>query len=274
MEEMQKITCIQDLINWNNSNSDKGARFLFRGMADKSYQLIPKLSRTENGEVVSEEVASKRREKLREYLTIRLPAYGFDFQGMGKIERTWKELFIAQHYGVPTQLLDFTRNPMTALFFACEQSPKKDGILFSVGIKAQEVKSKEEFNAAKPDYNIASYDLLAHGANPLGPYNLGGKHKFVVPPQLDNRIKSQDSVFCCFPPEQLTVTLEKQVSWEYEGGQVGEGMNWINSWVIPSSSKSSILQELNRIGINHSTLFPDVHGLGAFVTWKLFNIKD
>jgi len=270
----QTITSVQDLISWNNKHSVGEARFLFRGMANKEYQLIPKLSRGENGLIVSEDVAAKRREKLREYLTIRLAAYGFDFQSLDNLERAWKELFVAQHYGVPTQLLDFTRNPMTALFFACEQSPEKDGILYSIGIQSQKVKSKEEFNAKDPNYNIASYDLLAHGTHSLGPYNLGPKHKFVVPPQMDNRIKSQDSVFCCLPPEYLTVTLDEQISWEYEGGQVGVGMDWINRWIVPQNAKQSILEELNRIGINHSTLFPDVYGLGAFVTWKLFNIKD
>lgn len=270
----QSIKSVQDLISWNNSHSVGEARFLFRGMANKDFKLIPKISRGENGTIVSEQIAAKRREKLREYLTIRLSAYGFEFHGINMIERAWKELFIAQHYGVPTQLLDFTRNPMTALFFACEQLPNHDGVLYSIGIEAQKVKSKEDFNATDPNYNIASYDLLAHGKNSLGPYNLGPKHKFVVPPQVDNRIKSQDSVFCCFPPECLTETLEKQISWEYEGGQVGEGRDWINRWIIPKELKQPILEELNRIGINHSTLFPDVNGLGAFVTWKLFNIKD
>jgi hypothetical protein len=50
-------------------------------------------------------------------------------------------------------------------------------------------------------------------------------------------------------------------------------MDYIKKWIIPTDVKERILDELNKIGINDATLFPDMKGFGDFVSWKLFNIK-
>jgi hypothetical protein len=39
-------------------------------------------------------------------------------------------LAIAQHYGLPTRLLDWTRNPVIALYFACWEEPDQHGAVY------------------------------------------------------------------------------------------------------------------------------------------------
>ena len=37
--------------------------------------------------------------------------------------------FAAQHFGMPTRLLDWSTNPLAALFFACDGEPDEDGYM-------------------------------------------------------------------------------------------------------------------------------------------------
>ncbi len=290
INNIPEINNITDLISWNlehtNTDSSDGIRFVFRGMSSfEEYKLIPKIGRKlgENpknnntnfeGKITkigNEDIILRRIEKLRQYLNLRLPAYGIDLHDSNQQNKEWREIFIAQHYGVPTNLLDFTRNPLTALFFACEDlAIKKNGVLYAVSIKAQDV-SPEKFDYSHSDYNIAAYNLLSNCNDKKSPYDID-KHVFVVPPEFDHRIKSQNSVFCCFPKEKLNIPLE-----QYFPNNTTTNNNdsttifKIIKWEIPYKSKSNILNELNKIGINHATVFPDMFGLGKFLSWKLLS---
>lgn len=78
---------------------------------------------------------------------------------------------LAQHFGVPTRLLDWSRDPLVALFFAVQESEDvSDGAVFCVAPSA----------AYRPE------DVHANG-----------QHQVVelVPPAIDRRIPAQKSVF-------------------------------------------------------------------------------
>jgi hypothetical protein len=40
--------------------------------------------------------------------------------------------FLAQHFGMPTRLLDWSTNPLAALFFACEGAKDQDGFVYAM----------------------------------------------------------------------------------------------------------------------------------------------
>jgi len=41
----------------------------------------------------------------------------------------WEWMTLAQHHGLPTRLLDWTRNPLVAAFFSAEAEPRQDGAI-------------------------------------------------------------------------------------------------------------------------------------------------
>ena len=108
-EYIQLVTTISS-VNKDDLYSEK---VIFRGMSDTEYDLNPGYARLKNIYPDTE------LELINDFLTHRPDAFSglSDFDILAKM----------QHYGLPTRLLDFSINPLVALYFACESKTKKNG---------------------------------------------------------------------------------------------------------------------------------------------------
>jgi hypothetical protein len=94
---------------------------VYRGVAKASYQLVPTLGR-------------KRRldqaiDRIENDLLWLFKTHSYPYLDR-KPSNEWDWLALAQHHGLPTRLLDWTRSPLAALFFATEKHLDETGAVY------------------------------------------------------------------------------------------------------------------------------------------------
>ncbi|GAI17013.1 unnamed protein product, partial [marine sediment metagenome] len=219
----------------------------FRGSHDYEYKLIPPIGRQvrkEKGEVSTYYNESQERDFLGR----------FRRRSYYHLQRTlniWEVMFLGRHFGLPTRLLDWTSGMYVALYFACkgykESEDYKDGAVWAL------VRQPKEAYDLNPFYNPpAKEGRLARDFRFL----IKGV-KLIYPFHVSPRMTAQASIFTI--QDKPKVPLEKYPYNEYQREDFD--IFHIRKWKVPKDRKKAIIEELEDIGIDEQTLFPDFQGL-------------
>lgn len=201
--------------------------FLYRGQSNSGQPVNCSAVRrlTEFG---TEPIESQLIEPLLvgylEYLIGKGRRRGFIPSSVGESGTDLELMALLQHQGAATGLIDFTRQPLAALWFACNDAGGKDGAVYVLSHSdVAEIKHRDI-----QENTIQSF----YGENKLWSWE---------PPVIGNRVVAQSSVFVFGVPTIPSPNMERLT--------------------IPAASKNSILSELEAVyGINEEELFPDFPG--------------
>lgn len=209
--------------------------YVFRGQASEKWLLEPSLNRFLKDKDIIE--YNRTREQ-------HLKSFKFSLRGrtnvLKNILNDEDELWaLGQHHGLLTPMLDFSFSPYVAAYFAFYD--KADNSEFRVIYSVQQYTIEKDFNSILKIYK----PYTDHNQRLLNQSGLFVKYDTNI--HLEKLFKDK------FPEENGTITLIKIR--------------------IPNNDRELCLRTLNRMNINHNTLFPDIEGTSNYCNLEL-SIKN
>ena len=144
---------------------------------------------------------------------------------------------LAQHYGMPTRLVDLTSDLFVALYFAVIENPKESGFVYYFKENFNEIHTSRRVERGGTFFDIKTIATELLDKYPAKPAD--NTTSIIKPSYPNARIEAQKGAFCFTKGIDIAA---------YAGGYL--------IVEIPCEAKKQIITALDRIRYNNDTLFP------------------
>ena len=197
---------------------------IYRGQKSLDWPLQPKIGRY--ARLRSHETLREERATLKIFKERAVPHLNFT------PINDWDWLALGQHHGLPTRLLDWSRNPLVSAYFAVE----------------------EEHDGDSAVYGYRSNTAIDTAEHP-DPFVRPTVDRF-LPRHVSPRIIAQNGVFTSHPDVKVdlrTIPAVVRITIKHE-------------------FRRSLKAMLYKYGIHRASLFPDLDGLSKHIEWLRTNV--
>jgi len=151
----------------------------------------------------------------------------------------WERATIAQHYGVPTRLLDWSENPLVGLYFALNDNnyDDEDGVIWVFADKTIVVK---EVASLRDGSGVRKLKYPR-------PYRAWKDLQLEIP-----RTKAQRG----------SLTSQPDLSKEFNNQTFDQNTQSLKKFIVPKHSKNKLCKQLKVLGVTEERLFPDFMDIG------------
>jgi hypothetical protein len=229
MINQMEMHALSEVINFVEGQQNSGI-VLYRGQSNETWQLLPKIARIKDGQCSLDEEHSLFIE-FKKAAHCRISVHPENELG-------W--LALAQHHGLPTRLLDWSLNPLVALWFAISKvNSPVNGALWVYRPESSFIVNPVKIENEPDPFSVDRVKVLY-------PYH-------TVP-----RIENQSSVFTIHPrnPNHEFSALD----------DLRVHSSKLTKIVIPNNKFRSLMESLDCIGIHAANIMPDLDGLALRIS--------
>lgn len=266
---IESIAAVVDLIDSRDAKSGDPeigyAWAWYRGQSDESWRLLPGVLREDFlkasrlGSACLEGIPSawEREVTLNKYFRV-LGASYFP-SGCSLVD----VYLLAQHHSLPTRLLDWTTNPLAALYFAVsggEEHEEKDGALFAVNPRPFIPESPAVGNPITSRLGSRA----AHNSSPNPPKDVATVHDpfvaWIVEYLFGDEQPPETSMVLPLLPDRRAGRIFQQGSCFtlHTPGTADASNRTLEKYIVPKHEKRKLLIQLRRLNITCATLLGDL----------------
>lgn len=259
----------------------------FRGQPSACFELEPNLLRGKR-EILPENSEEELWKKYTKEIHYEIPSFKktlneFKRKAHGFVEKIpendFQWMFLMQHYGAPTRLLDWSTNILIALYFAIP----------SIDHSKSYALDEEECEANKLEFMNSGYckgGSAIYVINPAKVNSISSNVDEIIdvnsfPEKWDHYIHPNESPNTHFPicisAPHIDKRIRSQSGMFTLHGSRAEPLDWYTALsktmfkiYIPKNCWISIKQELKNMGVTTSFVFPDLEGIAKEIKETVF----